>query len=111
MTQSGHNLQTISFSDTPNVKQETVTAADPSPIGGGVGCDPPISGGFPPPPHPKEEFPSPPSSAQFGNSSDDLADMDTELEGDGFTLSRLLGAEPSPNPSWDWTRLRPQKAG
>ncbi len=73
------------------------------------GGDPPISGGFPPPPHPKEEFPSPPSSnAQFvgGNGGHDgLTDMDAELEGEGFTLSRLLGAEPSPNPSWDCLSL------
>jgi len=81
--------------------------------GEGGGGDPPISGGFPPPPHLKEEFPSPPSSAQgqatdlqlgaFGQ--DDLDDLDHNLVGDGFTLSRLLGGDSSSPTATHWDTL------
>jgi hypothetical protein len=78
-------------------------------VGGG---DPPISGGFPSPgTQLKEEFPTgtetPPSTDlqaltdTFGQ--DELSELDRELVGDGFTLSRLLGGDnPSPTTaSWD----------
>ena len=75
------------------------------------GGDPPISGGFPSPSSIvlKEEFPAsntPPSTdlqalAAFGDT--ELGDLDRDLVGDGFTLSRLLGGDnPSPTAaSWD----------
>ena len=74
------------------------------------GGDPPISGGFPSPTALKEEPFTPVSDNNGSNNpssdlqtqldtfgADDLNDLDRELVGDGFTLSRLLGGDnPSP---------------
>ena len=75
-----------------------------------LGGDPPISGGFPSPTALKEE-PFTPASVDNNSTNpssdlqtqldtfgaEDLNDLDRELVGDGFTLSRLLGGDnPSP---------------
>ena len=75
-----------------------------------AGGDPPISGGFPSPTALKEEPFTPVSDNNASNNpssdlqtqldtfgAEDLNDLDRELVGDGFTLSRLLGGDnPSP---------------